>query len=497
MRLKKLIYLVCVTSTLVTCIYTVLFAIIQERKNSLDNITKNSITSLHSHVANSNSVTEHLRRLRGSTGKYGSCSTGTVIYRATTEKSKEKVYPYFKDSFEIKEKSVVTLSLEESVKAFCDNNVRIFANHFAILHDVILDNSKRMNADKNPKGGEYLKDVLGQSEASEFFKFTKGFWSVRCNSNDIQRNEDMPWLEYLDKAPNRTHVINDPTKYIFIDNNVTLAITRGDYVNLHNVIRQFYNAFILMVVFKKQPKDVSVLFVDGHPAGSLDQPWADIFRQVTRVGRLSQPVMYKTLIWGLKETDGGLSDLKSNHLAYGEEFRSFFLQGFSVNDTRNLSCSCITITLNLRRDKLFHPRNTNGIIGRKIFNDEEIIGDLIKVFPNACIQGILMDMLPMQNQLEIASTTDIFIGMHGAGMTHMMFLPKHAAVLEIFPKDFKVGRPHFICFQKIAQWRGLKYDSWENFDKGNELPYDYTILPSGIIMEKVKGLMNTLCPSNL
>ena len=103
----------------------------------------------------------------------------------------------------------------------------------------------------------------------------------------------------------------------------------------------------------------------------------------------------------------------------------------------------------------------------------------------------------MQTQLEIASTTDIFVGMHGAGMTHIMFVPKHAAVLEIFPKDFKIGRPHFVCFQKIAQWRGLKYDSWENFDKRNEMPYDYTILPRDVIIKKVKSLMDKLCPEKL
>ena len=33
-----------------------------------------------------------------------------------------------------------------------------------------------------------------------------------------------------------------------------------------------------MVIFKKQAKDISVLLVDGHPAGSLDEPWGDIFR---------------------------------------------------------------------------------------------------------------------------------------------------------------------------------------------------------------------------
>lgn len=169
------------------------------------------------------------------------------------------------------------------------------------------------------------------------------------------------------------------------------------------------------------------------------------------------------------------------------------MQQYHINDSVSKDCNQITITINLRRDKVFHPRNEKGMVGRKIFNEAEIIGDIINAFPNACVEGVLMDSLPMRQQLEVVSTTDIFIGMHGAGMTHSIFLPKHAAVLELFPKDFKRDRPWYVCYQKIAEWRGLKYDSWENFDDSNEMPYDYTILPRTVIIEKTKQLANELC----
>ena len=34
-------------------------------------------------------------------------------------------------------------------------------------------------------------------------------------------------------------------------------------------------------------------------------------------------------------------------------------------------------------------------------------------------------------QLEVDVSTDILIGVHGAGMTQLLFLPKHAAVVEV------------------------------------------------------------------
>ena len=119
----------------------------------------------------------------------------------------------------------------------------------------------------------------------------------------------------------------------------------------------------------------------------------------------------------------------------------------------------------------------------------------MKSFPNACVQAILMDALPLANQLEIIASTDILIGMHGAGMAHTVFLPKHAALLEMFSKGFKKGRPWFVCYEKIANWRGLKYSSWENFDSDKEMPNDYTVVHREQIVSKVMGLMKEICSS--
>lgn len=35
------------------------------------------------------------------------------------------------------------------------------------------------------------------------------------------------------------------------------------------------------------------------------------------------------------------------------------------------------------------------------------------------------------DQLEVTRNTDIFIGMHGAGLTHLLFLPNWATIFEL------------------------------------------------------------------
>ena len=427
-------------------------------------------------------------------GVYGSCLDKVRANALSMiPDGRENNVSYFKDTYKVDKIPVKTWITEPAVKLFCDDNIRVYNDKFAMLKDTVLDIKKRKYAIKKPKGGEQLKDVLGQAESDEFFEYTKGFWKIRCESNVVPADVRFPRFPYLDMSPDVNYASPEAMSEIDIDNRFTIAITREDYVNLHNFVRQMYNTFLLLMIFKKQPKDVAVLFLDGHPKGILDKPWYDIFGKVTRAGTLPRQVLYKTLIWGFAESDGGLTDLEADYVPYIEEFRSFFLHALRVNNSSVLNCKHVTITIILRRDKVFHPRNKQGMVGRKIFNEDELIENLMKTFPNTCVQAVLMDALPLANQLQIISSTDILIGMHGAGMTHTVFLPRHAALLEIFPKGFKTGRPWFICYEKIANWRNLAYASWENFDSAMEMPYDYTILHREQVLSKVKGLMKVLC----
>ena len=187
MRKKTLAYIAFFISAL--AVWAMLFTILKvnvERKS----IGKPAAASLQKDIVNYRLVTEDVLKELKTTGQYTSCSSRTDVKLTTNYH--ETDYPYFKDSFKINVSPVDTWISEASVKTFCDKNVRTFDNRFAILHDVILNNSKRINADKNHKGGEHLKDVLGQNEADEIFKCSKGFWSIRCDSNDIQRNRNLP-----------------------------------------------------------------------------------------------------------------------------------------------------------------------------------------------------------------------------------------------------------------------------------------------------------------
>ncbi|XP_076362380.1 EGF-domain O-GlcNAc transferase isoform X8 [Tachypleus tridentatus] len=67
--------------------------------------------------------------------------------------------------------------------------------------------------------------------------------------------------------------------------------------------------------------------------------------------------------------------------------------------------------------------------------------------------------IPFIEQLEISHNSDVLIGMHGAGLTHMLFQPDWAVIFEIFNCEDEN------CYRDLARLRGLKYITWEKRDK--------------------------------
>lgn len=75
--------------------------------------------------------------------------------------------------------------------------------------------------------------------------------------------------------------------------------------------------------------------------------------------------------------------------------------------------------------------------------------------------------MPFKEQLEVTANTDILIGMHGAGLTHCLFLPDYAVLFELFNCDDEN------CYADLSRLRGVEYMTWEDNslvypqDKGN------------------------------
>ncbi|KAI8806417.1 hypothetical protein BJ742DRAFT_816769 [Cladochytrium replicatum] len=118
---------------------------------------------------------------------------------------------------------------------------------------------------------------------------------------------------------------------------------------------------------------------------------------------------------------------------------------------------------------------------RKVLNEDEMIATL-KLFPVDVVVH-QFDGLGLEEQVSIVENTDVLISMHGAALTHLMFLKPGSYVIELFPFGFRK-----IIYQNFAKMLKIKYASWQNtkevdsvFNWESVEAHRYTAEPKDII----------------
>lgn len=134
-------------------------------------------------------------------------------------------------------------------------------------------------------------------------------------------------------------------------------------------------------------------------------------------------------------------------------FSEYVIGQFGIEQKRNLKNSSEPIRVTLL---------SRGTKYRKILNEDEITYALETYPAVKLIVGQFSWDMPFLEQVEISHNTDIFIGMHGAGLTHALFLPDWALLFELY----NCGDVN--CYQDLARLRGVSYLTWENEDKVTE-----------------------------
>ncbi|KAF2981120.1 hypothetical protein EK904_010422 [Melospiza melodia maxima] len=97
---------------------------------------------------------------------------------------------------------------------------------------------------------------------------------------------------------------------------------------------------------------------------------------------------------------------------------------------------------------------------RKILNQNELVNALKTV---SALEVRVVDYkykeLEFSEQLRITHNSDIFIGIHGAGLTHLLFLPDWAVVFELYNCEDER------CYLDLARLRGIHYITWRKRNK--------------------------------
>ncbi|KAF2970999.1 hypothetical protein GQX73_g2551 [Xylaria multiplex] len=90
---------------------------------------------------------------------------------------------------------------------------------------------------------------------------------------------------------------------------------------------------------------------------------------------------------------------------------------------------------------------------RRLKNENTLLAELGRRNPHITVRMIDFAALPFGEQVRIAQESDVLVGVHGAGLTHSMFMRQGAgAVVEIQPEEFEHHG-----FRNVAGMRNLGY----------------------------------------
>ncbi|XP_060584906.1 uncharacterized protein LOC132740878 [Ruditapes philippinarum] len=272
-----------------------------------------------------------------------------------------------------------------------------------------------------------------------------------------------------------------------------IAVMRYEAHNLYHTLCEWYNIFVISKLLRLDPKQLHVIFMDDRPRGLMDETWSTLFGNVSRYSDIPSGTVFKNLIWNIIGYESPMNFHNLKILPYAVEFYSFFMKSFGVDQLKTLNCKQLQITIIWRKDYMTHPerlKETGGLVHRKFKNEDEILKIVQELFQGHSINTVILEKMNMKEQINLFSKTDLLIGMHGAGMSHVMFLPQHAAVFETFPNYWGFLK-HFKAF---SRWRGIKYLGWQNTDPKNEYPDYYTRIPPEVVQSHLEKLKNYLCP---
>lgn len=348
-------------------------------------------------------------------------------------------------------------------------------------------------------GGEPLESVIGRTDDEELPKFSTGAFEIVVPSTGSSKVTDWSIAgTLLDTLLPAGEIRDHKMRFLFRSIRTTsadqvtcseevmaptLLVTRFEYANLFHTATDWYSAYVASRVVGLEHRP-NVLFVDGHCQSPMDDGWDTLFSNVRYAKNFTgavcfnhvifTPLGYETALFkGLNsgipckgcpstELDQGKDNTKTARL---REFGEMFKAAFGV---LNRSTSNDVKILFVRRENyLAHPRH-KGKPEARLSNEQELF-DSMKAWAQSVsknyrgrggqgknvqvINGMLAHM-KMEEQVQAVHDASIIIGVHGAGLTHILFARPGTIILELTSPLFP--RPHY---SHISHWMGLEYHS--------------------------------------
>lgn len=303
--------------------------------------------------------------------------------------------------------------------------------------------------------------VLFEENDKEVPRFNNGFVTAQCMSDmrdkwmvEKMMNEPVG-TAYVRTLHAQENALNC-TQWI---NHTVLWIHRWDLTNAYHAMEEILTIYEVLLLFGLDSTEVELAFQDNRP--SLDiMLFLPLLQRLFRNARVVRDdpfpdgSCFRHARFGVH---AGMSHLSHNFGVSRQSTCTIFSpilrtavdwirSGLQIK-ARDESASGETF-----RRVVFVQRKAP--FKRVIPNEVEVLADIRRALPD----GWRFDVIAWEDleggliqQIKTVTEISILVGVHGAGLTHTLFMPKRSALIELFYGDRGRNNLHYA---NIAQWLG-------------------------------------------
>jgi len=186
-----------------------------------------------------------------------------------------------------------------------------------------------------------------------------------------------------------------------------------------------------------------IIFLDGHAAGHIDEPWRIIFNATVNYISAYQPEMlcFERVVW-MPKASPLWQHIKPQERPCGimDRFVERVLNAYQIVRPKPEERTMDVIID--RQPYVSHPRVDLGAQ-----KNDRYIPDLAGKFPEYNV--VEFEALSFREQLHLVVHARSLTGVHGAGLTHLMWMGDGAEATEWIANSRRGYNP----FAQLASWR--------------------------------------------
>jgi glycoprotein 2-beta-D-xylosyltransferase len=247
----------------------------------------------------------------------------------------------------------------------------------------------------------------------------------------------------------------------------TVVLSRKDDHNPFFQLSALFNAWIAVRAASWSTDSMQLLFLDKGLPTPMDElqhallaPNVPAIRGGDVLGRV---VHLESALVAPIETSGPLMTHLNDrqpcqHNQLLTEFRRAAIHSMGIDEAANSTNSTEKCVVTVISRRAYGGRR----VQRMWTNEDEVLDKMRADYGDLCVvQSFDFADLPMQEQMRLMLTSDVVIGMHGAGMVNVAWTRPGTLVVEIFPKRrFRWG------YRNLCQFLGC---DWHEFRKGRDV----------------------------